>query len=193
MILSKKPIPLVFDIRKAIAAVAFLLKKQGGQLDMFLGLKMLYLADKMALIEWGKTITGDTFISLPKGPSLSKLYDLFRGTARDKKAQEEWDSFFSEKVNNAVNLRTPVDMGRLSEREMEALEKARQDILSSAPWDVSEWTHKTCPEWKDPKGSSRPIDPDLILRNAGRTEKEIERIKESNRKFRQTKLLLGIR
>jgi hypothetical protein len=63
--LPKKPIPLDFDIRKAIAAVAFLLKKQGGQLDMFLGLKTLYLADKMALIQWGKTITGDTFISLP--------------------------------------------------------------------------------------------------------------------------------
>jgi len=56
-----------FDIRKAIAATAFLVNRQGGKLDMFLGLKMLYLADKNSLIKWGKTITGDKFVSMRRG------------------------------------------------------------------------------------------------------------------------------
>src|ERR1700686_3569738 len=111
---------LTFEIRKAIAAVAFLLEKQGGQLDMFLSLKMLYLADKKSLIEWGKTITGDKFVSMPKGPV-------------------------------------------------------------------------ACPEWEDPKGSSIPINPRVILRNAGRTDEDIKTIEESNRAFVHTQELLGIR
>jgi uncharacterized phage-associated protein len=188
----QKPMPLDFDIKKAIAAVAFLLQQQGEQLDMFLGLKMLYIADKNALIHWGKTITGDSFISMKQGPVLSRIYDLFKGTAKDKKSQQEWNAFFSQKVNNAIHLLKPVDIGVLSQREKEILEKSRQEILSCAPWEVADWLHQICPEWQDPKGSSRPIDPALILRNAGRTDEEIKTIKESNSTFVSAKEFLGI-
>ena len=81
---------LKFDIRKTIAAVAFLMDREGGQLDMFLGLKMLYLADKEALIRWGKTITGDSFVSMPKGPVLSIVYNLFKKDGPPE-YQREWD------------------------------------------------------------------------------------------------------
>jgi uncharacterized phage-associated protein len=183
---------LRFDIRKTIAAVAFLMKQESGELDMFLGLKMLYVADKEALVRWGKTITGDSFVSMPKGPVLSQIYNLFKGTgSRDNQA--EWDAFFSERVNHSIHLLKDADVGLLSERETEVLEDARKQINSFAPWDVARWLHDTCPEWTDPSGSSLPIDPRVILRNAGRTEDEIKMIEESNRSYNQTKTLLGIR
>jgi len=182
----------IFDLRKAIAAVAFLLEKEGGQLDMFLGLKMLYLADKNSLIQWGKTITGDRFVSMPKGPVLSCMYNLFKGTAA-RKHQKEWDAYFSERVNHSVHLLKKVDTGVLSEREMDALDNARKEVKGYAPWEVADWLHKTCPEWQDPKGSSSPINPRLILRNAGRTPEEIRLIEESNRTFVHAQQLLGIR
>lgn len=182
---------LIFDLRKAMAAVAFLLKREGEQLDMFLGVKMLYLADKKALIEWGKTITGDKFVSMNNGPVLSRIYDLFKGTAA-KKYQQEWDSHFTERVNHSIRLRQPVDTGVLSEREMDALESARSEINSCAPWDVADWLHKECPEWKNPHGGSLPINPRAILQQAGRTQEEIKTIEESNSLFVRTKELLGI-
>jgi hypothetical protein len=83
-----------------------------------------------------------------------------------------------------------VDTEILSEREMEVLEIARKEIKSCAPWDVAHWLHTICPEWQDPNGSSRPIDPDVILRNAGRTDEEIRVFKESNQTYSQTKKLL---
>ena len=182
---------LEFDIRKAIAATAFLVEGQGGQLDMFLGLKMLYLADKKSLVEWGKTITGDNFVSMPKGPVLSRIYNLFKGTGA-RKNQQEWNESFSERMNQSVHLLKGVDIGILSKREMAALEGARQEINSRAPWDVADWLHKECPEWTDPHGSSIPINPRVILKNAGRTEEEIKVIEESNRTFVNAKELLGI-
>jgi hypothetical protein len=183
---------LKFDIRKTIAAVAFLMENEGGQLDMFLGLKMLYLADKDALIRWGKTITGDSFVSMPKGPVLSEVYNLFKGVA-PAADQKEWDAFFSERVNHSIHMLQPANKGLLSEREMQVLEEARKQINKFAPWEVARWLHDTCPEWEDPHGSSIPIDPNLILRIAGRTEEEIQTIEESSLTFNQTRTLLGIR
>ena len=161
-----------FDIRKTIAAVAFLAQKEDGELDMFLSLKMLYLADKQALIRWGKTITGDKFVSMQKGPVLSLIYNLFKGEEQSK-YQAEWDSVFSERVNHSIRLLRGVDIDVLSEREMEVLESARCQIHEFAPWEVARWLHQTCPEWSDPHGSSIPIDPATILRNAGKTDEEI--------------------
>ena len=183
---------LQFDIKKTIAAVAFLMEREGGQLDLFLALKMLYLADKDALIRWGKTITGDSFVSMSKGPVLSEVYNLFKGEA-PRGDQQEWDAFFSERVNHSIHLLKPVDIDILSDREMNVLEEARRQIKSFAPWEIARWLHDTCPEWEDPQGSSLPIDPVTILRNAGRTEAEIEIMQESNRTFNQTRNMLGIR
>jgi len=179
-----------FDIEKAIAAVTFLIQKEGGEVDMFLSVKMLYLADKQALINWGKTITGDSFYSLPKGPILSEVYNLFKGKGRAEN-QAIWDSYFSELVNNTVRPLKEGDIGLLSEREAEVLESARRRIHEIAPWTVAKWLHDTCPEWTDPHGSSTPIDPNVILRNAGKTEEEIRLIEESNETVRLAKLLLS--
>ena len=131
-----------FDINKTIAALAFLARRQGAKLDMFLSIKRLYSADRRALASWGKTITGDKMVSMDKGPVLSTVYELFkgRGTADNLR---EWKSYFGETVNNAV------------------------------------------PEWEDPHGGSRKIDPATILRNEGRTEDEIRMIEESAESFNQ--------
>ena len=179
-----------FDIRKTIAAVAFLLSRERGELDMFFALKMLYLADKRALIGWGKTITGDKLVSMPKGPVLSKVYDLFKGTA-PREFQREWDAVFSERVNHSIHLLQNVDIELLSEREMEILESARKEIHSVAPWEISDWLHKICPEWEDPEGSSSPIEPETILRNAGKTEQEIQILDSSNEAFRYAKAIIN--
>ena len=182
---------LKFDIEKTIAAVGFLAEHEGGKLDMFLAIKMLYLGDKESLIRWGTTITGDSFVSLPKGPVLSTIYDLFKGEA-PQKFQREWDTYFSERVNHSIHLLLPVDVEILSEREMEVLEEARRQINSFAPWDVAEWLHQTCPEWQDPNGSMIPIDPNVILRNAGRSEEDIRIIEASNQIHNQTRMMLGL-
>jgi hypothetical protein len=181
-----------FDIEKAIAAVAFLMQREGGELDMFLSLKMLYLADREALVKWGMTITGDSFVSMPNGPVLSEVYDLFRGSARPKN-QREWDGFFSEKVNHKIHLKKQPEIELLSEREMEVLEEARNQLNSMAPWDVSDWIHKACPEWQDPHGSSLPIEPESILKIAGKSETEIREIEFENRANKYARTVFGVR
>src|SRR5581483_2461801 len=83
---------LDFDIDKAIASTAYLIDHQGGQGDMFYLIKQLYYADRTALIRWGESITGDSLASLKKGPIVSGIYDLLKGTAREDR-QTAWDDF----------------------------------------------------------------------------------------------------
>ena len=44
-------------------------------LDTIVLIKLLYLADRKALLESGYTITGDGMVSMPLGPVLSTIYD----------------------------------------------------------------------------------------------------------------------
>jgi len=39
-------------------------------------IKLLYLADREALLRWGRPITTDCHVSMPKGPVVSQIYHL---------------------------------------------------------------------------------------------------------------------
>ena len=34
-------------------------------------------------------------------------------------------------------------------------------------WEIRDWTHENCAEWKDPKGSSNPISYEALARALG--------------------------
>jgi len=173
-----------FDINKTIAALAYLARRKGATLDMFLSIKRLYAADRRALTSWGKTITGDKMISLDNGPVLSIVYNLFKGEGSVTNLRE-WRSYFGDTVNNTVTLRRDANIDLLSEEEIDALEAASQEIGSVAPWHVAEFLHGLYPEWEDPHGGMRKIDPATILRKVGRTEEEIRMIEESAESFNE--------
>jgi len=177
-------ITFTFDIDKTIAALAFLARREGGRLDMFISIKRLYSADRRALASWGKTITGDKMVSMDKGPVLSAVYNLFKGIGTADHLRE-WKAYFGDTVGNTIQLQRTVNTDVLSEEEIDALEAARAELDSVAPWELPDFLHTIYPEWEAPHGTSRKIDPAVILRHAGRTEEEIHMIEESAKSFNQ--------
>src|SRR5205823_929857 len=69
---------LRFNERKATQSAARLLELGGGRMEYIKLIKLLYLADREALLRWGRPITTDRHVSMPKGPVLSQIYDLIR-------------------------------------------------------------------------------------------------------------------
>ncbi len=179
---------LDFNIKKAIAAVAYLIEREGGTEDMFCLVKKLYYADRSALIKWGKPITGDSFASLEKGPIVSEIYDLFKGQGLEKN-QIQWNDVIN-REKFKIFLRKTADIRVLSEREMEVLEESRRTI-NGIRGSIPKWFHANCPEWTDPGKSSTPIDPSTILRLAGKKEDEIQQIEKENDALRLFNQLLG--
>lgn len=179
---------LNFDIDKAIAAASYLIERQGGKDSMFIMLKKLYYADRIALIKWGSPITGDKLASLEKGPIVSGIYDLLKGRGTQKDLIKWNDAI--QRAQNTVSVRKQSSQGLLSEREKQALEESRRTI-NGIRGSVADWLHKHCPEWSDPGRSSRPIDPSTILRIAKKSEEEIRSLEEANEEIRILRRLVA--
>ncbi len=179
------------DINKAVAATAFLIQKAGEEHDMFLLLKTLYYADRASLIKDHRTITGDNFVSMDKGPVLTQIYSLMkgRGNASDLAI---WNRYFVEgqKEYGIKNNGHP-DLDYLSENEKRILTESFEIVSSIDPRFISRWMHASFPEWQDPHGSSIPIDPKIILRSQNVPESEILSIEEETDAIKFAKSFLG--
>jgi uncharacterized phage-associated protein len=180
---------LDFDIKKAIAATAFLIEREGGAENMYTLLKKLYYADRTALVKWGKPITGDDLASMDKGPIVSRIYDFLKEKGVEKDLIQ-WNDVICREPQFRIVLRKEADQGVLSEREMEVLEESRIKI-NSIRGSIGDWLHKNCPECENPRGSSAPIDPNRILRLAGKTDEEIQEVEQENEEVRLLNYLLG--
>jgi uncharacterized phage-associated protein len=161
-----------FDERKTAQAASLLISLAGGSLNYMVLIKLLYLADRQSLVETGVPITGDKMVAMPHGPVLSRVLDeIHLGDGLER--QSAWYDYITEPVDHNVSLKRALEVDELSDYEIGTLSKTYEKFGSMNKWALVEFTH-TLPEWMDPKGSSSPIDPVLILREAGKSDEEIE-------------------
>ena len=75
---TKPQFKFCFD--RSLQAAAYLLKSaKGRELRYIHLLKMLYIADREYLVEYGYTITGDNAVAMQYGPVLSRILNLIKG------------------------------------------------------------------------------------------------------------------
>jgi hypothetical protein len=179
------------DINKACAATAFLIQKAGGEHDMFVLLKTLYHADRSSLIKDHRTITGDNFVSMDKGPVLTQIYNFMKGKGSPSNLAIWQKHFAAGEEEYGIKINEPPDLDYLSENEKQILSESFDIISSIDPRFISRWMHATFPEWQDPHGSSIPIDPKIILRSQNIPESEILSIEEETDSIKFAKSFLG--
>lgn len=165
----------VFDERKTAQAAAHLLHRHGDPMPYIKLIKLLYLADRRALVETGHPVTGDRLISMKNGPVLSTTLDLIRQTGG--RGRSIWHEYVSDPdARYAVTATCPLVLDEaddeLSEYERSLLDAISLEFGGADEWDLVSYTH-TLPEWSDPRGSSSAIDPRTILKSEGFTRKEI--------------------
>jgi hypothetical protein len=71
-------VPALFQREKTVQAASFVLKQNGGSMDKYIFIQMLYLSDREGYKKWSQPITGDEAVSMEFGPVLSAVYDLTR-------------------------------------------------------------------------------------------------------------------
>lgn len=70
---------------KLAQAAAYLIKKRGqGYMNYMKLIRLLYLADRMSLVQSGRPITFDKFSVRPHGMVLSGMLDLINGEEKEK-------------------------------------------------------------------------------------------------------------
>jgi uncharacterized phage-associated protein len=170
----------LFNERKAAQAAAFLLHRAGGRLPLLKLVKLLYLSERHSLKEYGDTITGDSFVAMPQGPVLSMTYDHINGGLPS--SEGGWTAWVADRSGHDVALRDASMIGSpeedllaLSETDIECLDAVWSQFGRMGKWDLVKYTHsEACPEWEDPKGSSRPIPPARLFKAFGCSPEEVE-------------------
>lgn len=110
-----------FHTEKAVEATAFLLKLHHCSPVKYLDvLKMLYIADRIALQCIEQPITGDSYVSMDYGPVLSSVYDLIKGKLGGE-ALSLWSKFISPRNSHCISLIEDPGNDNLCEEEEEIL------------------------------------------------------------------------
>ena len=162
---------------KATQAAACLLRLHGGAMSHMKLIKLLYLADREALLRWGRPISFDWYFSLPHGPVLSFTLDKINAD-RDPEALSYWHRFISERQGHEVMLLAQAPQDELSAAEQGLLGDIFRTFGKMSQWELRDFSHRL-PEWRDPQGSRLPIELRDILAAEGRTEEDIEEIEDA--------------
>lgn len=165
---------LLFNEAKATQAAARFLGLRGGRMSYLKLVKLLYLADREALIRWGRPITTDCYISIDNGPVVSRIYDLIRNEPAPN-SQSIWGKFISAPVDYEVCLLADPGSGQLTSDESRLIDEVFGQHGQDSRWAVVDYTH-SLPEWTHPEGGALSIEYRDILKTAHKTEAEISAI-----------------
>lgn len=167
----------LFNERKTAQAAAYLLHRAGGRLPLIKLMKLLYLAERASLQHFGEPLTGDSLVSMPHGPVLSRTYDQMKGSVAA--TEGGWDTWVADKSDNFLALKDPsmirdplIDLLALSDSDVESLSTVWDEFGHWDKWDLVKYTHDHCAEWQDPDGSSLPISYAAVFSALGYAEAE---------------------
>jgi uncharacterized phage-associated protein len=172
-----------FDPHKAAQAAAFLLHKAGGTLEVIKLVKLLYLAERASLLQFGEPLMGDRLVSMQHGPVVSIAYDQMKG-AGNPPAQAIWDSWMDARAGNQIALRSEKnklllmnDLLALSDSDEAVLQQVWLQYGAMDAWALRDLTHTAAvPEWQDPNGSSLPIDYETLFETNGKSKSQAKAI-----------------
>jgi uncharacterized phage-associated protein len=168
-----KFLPPLFDECRTAQAAALILYRAGGRLPLIKLIKLMYLAERRSLKQYGELITGDKFVSMPNGPVLSRTYEHINGAVLS--IDGGWNTWIADREGHEVGLRDPSmirspeqDLLKLSDSDIEVINAIWEEFGHWDRWALVEYTHSdACPEWVDPDGSSLPIEYHTLLEALG--------------------------
>src|SRR5215471_19347986 len=143
---------LRFNEAKATQAASRLLQLRGGRMSYMKLIKLLYLVDREALLRWGRPVTTDRYVSMDKGPVLSRTLDLIN-EGPEPGTRSVWTEFISTPQNHEVQLLKEAPADELSRAEEALIEEIFAQHGNKTRWQLVDYVHGL-PEWEDPNGSA---------------------------------------
>ena len=157
-----------FNEKKATQAAGRLLERSAGPTPMMKLVRLLYLADREAILRWGQPITHDRFVFLKHGPVLSQVLGLLTEAQDPRQAPSPWTARITRPRDGAVEAQGAADYQLLSAQELDLLDEIARLHGGKAPWELVELT-RALPEWREPRGGALPFTAQDILAAHRRT------------------------
>ena len=131
-----------FDKIKTLNALLFVVNRVQRK-DFHKIFKIIYFADRQHLADWGRPITGDTYIAMEAGPVPSRLYDMLKIVRGDSYLPdtEGLGRFFQIENWMYVKPLQDADLNELSPNEQEALSDAISKYANLSYDEIKEKSH----------------------------------------------------
>ena len=172
---SHQGIRFRFDARKAAQAANKVLLLSGGCRNYMELIRLLYLADRAALLRLERPITGDSVAALRHGLVLCHVLDLIRwGPCNEEDAP--WFETISALDGYTVKSLAEFDDDELSGAELRILEEVFAEYGNKDWKELSRLTRQL-PEWDDPGEGSSLVGAEQILKSNGKSAEEVKRIR----------------
>lgn len=160
-----------FDKEKSLNALLYVANRVQRK-DFHKIFKIIYFADRQHLADWGRPITGDTYIAMEAGPVPSRLYDMLKIVRGDSYLpdMEGLGKYFQ--VENWMYVRPlqDADLNKLSANEQEAMSEAIEKYAALSYDEIKEKSHDVA--WRS-TARDFSISWDNIAREAGLDEVEV--------------------
>ena len=159
----------MFSPLKSAQIAAFFAHMEGGTINIVKLMKLIYLADRASMDEFGFPVSYDKWSSLNHGPVPSQILNLANAGTNS-----EWSAWMSRRVDKYF-IQTKVDdlnmddLMELSLSDADILKEVWGEFGSFRTWDLVDFTHDNCEEWVFPDGKSYPIHAEEMLEALGRT------------------------
>ncbi len=180
---------LLFDEVKATQTAAWLLRQAGAPLQHLALIKLLYKADREALRRWGLPITTDRYAAMKLGPVTSGIYDLIKASGNSGAHPSFWSAHIARRGPYEVELVRDPGGSELSRAEVRLLAEIFTADGAKDGFRLADETHRDFPEWKDPGGTSVPIEIADILEALGVPEEQAAHTEDAVRAHRAARQL----
>jgi len=183
----------MFKEDKVTQASAIFLEKSGGKMKFIKLIKLIYLTDRAAYAERGKSVSEDEYYSMFHGPVPSNTYNLIQyasdrlieGSAwiNDiKNFGQVWEDYIKDAEDHQVELQNHPKFEALSDYELELLERIYKEFGEYEAWDLVDHLHEVLPEWDEVERNSRkdlPIE-QILQRGLKKPKSESDKITREN-------------
>jgi hypothetical protein len=179
-----------FNPKKSAQAGAYLLKLNGGEMDKYKWIKMLYWADRESLAKWCEPITGDRPVSMEHGQVLEQIYDLTKRCPVSM--MEEWGKFISiADGDDRLSLLADASDDELSKAEIKIL-KTAHDKFKDLTFSKIKAFFANLSEHENVGKTSKVLSIERILKAVGKNDSQILEARKQQRSYEMADLILGM-
>ena len=178
-----------FKELKTVQIAALLAKRNGGAIDLYKLVKLIYLIDRHGLETSGDLVTFDRPYNMNHGPIMTNTYNL----AREKEKGQYWSNYFSysPQPNFIVKLKKDdVGHGELSDREIRWVNEVFDRFGRMTFSQLRRHTH-SLPEYEEVEGTSERISWTELFNATGWEGEDLRLIKEEMSVIRFYDKLVG--
>jgi uncharacterized phage-associated protein len=131
-----------FNLKKVLGIITWFALKEGGEIDKVKLLKLVYLADRLHLRDYGRRIIPGKYYGMRMGPVHSEVKDIVDSNIYDDSEKQLVDESFT-KVNHDIRLLKDkhFEKALFSKSEIDALEKTWNNFGCFSNWDLKDITH----------------------------------------------------